>query len=91
MNELRTLTILQEQTNEHVLRYYGSFRQSGTFNLLLQYADRGNLLDFFQKTRQPQSINEVCQLWKSIFGILQGVHCLHNRSPDDYSSAEYRG
>jgi len=89
-HEAGVLTTLQARKQKNIVGFYGSFTQNGTFNLILQYADGGNLLDFFQRTARPTDPDSIGQFWKSIFPIFQGLHRLHQTKLAD-ESGEYRG
>ena len=41
----REATLLSEFNNEHIIRYYGSFAESGYFYIVMEYAAKGNLAD----------------------------------------------
>ena len=90
--ESKALTTLQQSGSEHIVGYYGSFIQGGVFNLLLQYADGGNLLDYFAVTGPPKEPEDIQRFWKSFVSITQGLHSVHQLRPmssDD--NGEYRG
>jgi len=70
--------------------FYGSFTQNGTFNLLLQFADGGTLLDFYQKAAPPREVGDIRQFWKNIFAVMKGLHRVH-QSVLSYEDGEYRG
>ena len=88
-NEEKALTTLQRSgtQSEHVVGYYGSFIQNGKFSLLLEFADGGNLLDYYRSTPKPMGASDTKQFWWSLLGVLKGLHYVHQVSPDD----GYRG
>ncbi|KAH8894516.1 hypothetical protein GQ53DRAFT_857922 [Thozetella sp. PMI_491] len=76
-NESKALTTLQTRRNENIVGYYGSFIQNGTYNLLLEYANGGNLLEFFSNNPHPETPEDVHLFWNGLFGVLKGLHCVH--------------
>jgi serine/threonine protein kinase len=90
-NEARALTTLQQPKNENIVGYYGSFVQNGTFNLLLQFADGGNLLDYYGNTPPPTDPADVRRFWRSLFSVFKGLHAVHRIAPSIGDAGEYRG
>lgn len=75
--ERKALTMLMNIPSKNVIRYYGSFRQCGTFNLILEYADRGSLADFLDKMDPPSTAKDILQFWQSLFSTLHGLRSIH--------------
>ncbi|CAG9996137.1 unnamed protein product [Clonostachys byssicola] len=48
-----------------------------TGNLILEYAEHGSLLDFFEQKSPPYKPDEISSLWAGIAGIAKGVECIH--------------
>lgn len=83
-NEVKALTTLQNVPSPHIITYYGSFRQNGTFNLILEHADRGSLSNFLESKPPPSTDEDILRFWKSLFQILHGLDRIHQAStPDD--------
>ncbi|EGY21273.1 uncharacterized protein VDAG_02797 [Verticillium dahliae VdLs.17] len=68
----------------HVLKCYGIFRSYSSlpshpyrFNILLEYADRGTLQDWYASARQPRSPVHIKSFWKSLAQILIALQALH--------------
>ena len=83
--------VLQDQKNDNIIKYYGSFSQNGTFNLLLEYADGGDLLAFFKENPPPQTPEDTRLFWTGIFDVLKGLHAVHQLTPDNGEPGQYRG
>lgn len=47
------------------------------YNLILEYADRGSLLDFYQN-EPPKTSTEVATFWSSLSKFLTAVEKIHN-------------
>ncbi|KAM7185597.1 Protein kinase-like domain containing protein [Naviculisporaceae sp. PSN 640] len=94
LNESKALTTLHHKAgNEHIVGYYGSFIQNGKFNLLLQFANAGSLLEYYRNpaVHPPKDPDAICQFWKSLLGILKGLHQVHQIRPKNDDLGEFRG
>ena len=63
----------------NIIELYASFkcRQLGSYNILMEYADGGNLEDFFKNTPRPSNSEEVALFWRSLLKIFHGVDRIH--------------
>jgi len=59
------------------VKFYGSFRQLGSYCLILEYADGGNLGEFFQGQAPPSTPEDVILFWKSLFQVFIGLERIH--------------
>jgi serine/threonine protein kinase len=64
--------------SEHLLNYYGSFIQNGQGVILLEYADQGSLLEFFQQGNVPYTWEEYTILWTGLANLFCGLAQIHN-------------
>jgi serine/threonine protein kinase len=46
-----------------VIAYYGSFIDNDTYNIILEFADRGNFEDFMRTTPEPSTGEEMIEFW----------------------------
>ncbi|KAK0652661.1 hypothetical protein B0T16DRAFT_427050 [Cercophora newfieldiana] len=76
-NELRALRRLSVQSSENVVKFYGSFRQLGSYCLILEYADGGDLGEFFDNCPPPSTPEDVVLFWKSLFQVFSGLERIH--------------
>ncbi|KAI2466238.1 hypothetical protein F4781DRAFT_424218 [Annulohypoxylon bovei var. microspora] len=76
-NEVDALRTLNNSPSPNVVTYYGSFRQNGTYNIILEYANGGDLAEFFKKTPSPKG-DEVIQFWKSMSQCFIGLDFIHH-------------
>ncbi|RYO86107.1 hypothetical protein DL762_004902 [Monosporascus cannonballus] len=63
--------------SDNIITYHGSFRQNGTYNLILDYADGGSLGDLLGKQVPPSAAEDIEQFWRSLFGVLNGLQSIH--------------
>jgi len=61
----------------NIVCYYGSFRHSDTFNIILEYADRGDLEQYLQNTNPPSNAADIVNLWKGMSGLLLALLQIH--------------
>lgn len=67
----------QDKPHANIIGYYGSFERNGTFNIILEYADRGTLNDFLQETHEPTNSTGIMTFWTQFLGILHGLAHIH--------------
>jgi len=58
--------------------YYGSFVVKDSFNLILEYADKGDLDSYFRKNKQPTAPRDIFRFWKAFFRLIYGLLKIHN-------------
>ncbi|KAF4441567.1 serine/threonine protein kinase [Fusarium austroafricanum] len=77
---------LMNQKNEGITRYYGSFYCCGVHEepdirvIMLEYAQKGTLLEFLKTTRPPESQQDISKLWTRLFRIFDVLFSLHSLS-----------
>lgn len=83
-NEVDLYGQIQHDPNNHIVKYYGSFQQLGRRTVVLEYADKGNLAEFFDQ-HGPIEDTLVRQLFFQAFmDLLFGLVAIHNlRLPDE--------
>lgn len=75
-----------EVYEEQFLRYYGSFKKGEKAFIMLEYADQGSLLDFFNRNELPLERHELCGLWWSLSNLLFGLEHIHGLEQDPRNS-----
>ena len=76
-NELRALRRLSVHPSENVVKFYGSFRQLGSYCLILEYVDGGDLGEFFDNCPAPSTLGDVVLFWKNLFQVFSGLDRIH--------------
>ena len=69
---------------ENIIGFYGSFVRDGTYNIILEYADRGTLDKYMEVTPEPKSPSEIMKFWDRIFAVMQGLAHIHGTSELGY-------
>ncbi|KAL8879653.1 MAG: hypothetical protein Q9198_002778 [Flavoplaca austrocitrina] len=62
---------------KNIIEYYGSFIRRGTYNIILEYADRGTLDDYMKDTAEPKTVNEIRSFWKNFLASMRGLVQIH--------------
>ena len=60
-----------------IVAYYGSFFDHYTYNIILEYADRGNLATFMESTPEPSSHEDNIEFWDRLCRITHGLAHIH--------------
>jgi hypothetical protein len=50
-----------------IIKFHGNYTQGNTYNILLEYADKGDLEEYFQRELPPTLPEEIGQFWKGKF------------------------
>ena len=61
----------------HIIGFYGSFVWAGTYNILLEYADKGTLEDYFESTERPSTGRDITNFWDGLLNILGALKAIH--------------
>ncbi|KAF8861721.1 hypothetical protein BDZ45DRAFT_240628 [Acephala macrosclerotiorum] len=63
---------------DSVIKFYGSFIHGNDRNVLLEYADKGSLEQFFQSETPPSHRGEIIKFWESLFSLIKGLKAIHS-------------
>ena len=64
-------------TDQSLIQFFGSYKQGDTYNILLEYADRGTLEDFFRNVTPPSLSEDVVMFWGRLFSIIKALSRIH--------------
>ena len=70
-----------DKPSPFIIAYYGSFVDENTYNIILEYADRGNLEQFMEAMPPPSTAENMIELWDRLCKISHGLAVLHG-TPD---------
>lgn len=54
--------------------------QERTSTLIFEYAERGSLLDLFEKGRNPFKPSDVIAMWKGFLDLMKGLETIHEQA-----------
>jgi serine/threonine protein kinase len=69
-----------------IIGFYGSYEQDGSYNILLEYADRGTLEHYLWRTPSPTTGDDIYKFWGAFFNVIKALKLIHNvqgGNPDD--------
>ena len=69
--------------NPNIIGFYGSFVRNGTFNVLLEYADRGTLAQYFDTVEPPSSGEDILKFWRELSKTLGALTAIQSVQPYD--------
>ena len=72
----------QRQSGRHsnILAYYGCFEQKDNYNLMLEWADGGNLDEYMRRAAPPRTSHDIMILWNNILGLVRALKTIHDSS-----------
>ncbi|CZR56655.1 uncharacterized protein PAC_06544 [Phialocephala subalpina] len=62
----------------NVVNFYTAFKHGSTCHVILEYADRGSLEQYFMNNAPPVEEVDIARLWKRVLGLIRGLKDLHN-------------
>jgi serine/threonine protein kinase len=66
-----------------IIGFYGSYIQDGTYNILLEYADRGTLEHYLHTTPSPTTGEDIYRFWSAVFNLIKALKLIHDVQPVD--------
>jgi hypothetical protein len=67
--------------NQDIIGFRGSFRRGETHNVLLEYADKGTLEEYFENETPPSDGHDIIMFWESLFKITAALQRIHEVGP----------
>ena len=74
-------------SNTNIIGFHGSFIWHGTYNVLLEYADRGTLEQYFSVAQSPSSGEGIINVWRELCKILPALAAIHGGQRSDSTTA----
>ena len=71
----------------NIIGFHGSFIWHGTYNVLLEYADRGTLEQYFDTAQSPSSGEGITKVWRELCKLLPALAAIHGGQPSDSTAA----
>jgi len=63
-----------------ITEYYGNFTHNGTKYVLLEFADKGTLEEYFKDTPPPSTPEDINAFWRSLFDITKALYRVHSHN-----------
>src|SRR2546423_9385737 len=82
-SEVRAFKALMhgDSLGKSIIGFYGSYIQDGTYNVLLQYADRGTLEEYLATTPSPTTGEDIYRMWSGVFNLIKALKSIHDVEP----------
>jgi hypothetical protein len=64
----------------NLVGFYGTFEQHAAYNVLLEFADQGSLLDYFQ-TAPPVRSDDIQIFWRNFLDLIKTLDSIHKLQP----------
>jgi serine/threonine protein kinase len=77
-NEVATFRRLRRKQNSGLIGFYGCYVQANAFSIILEFADKGDLENYFRTTSPPVREDDILSFWESIFRTVWALECVHN-------------
>jgi hypothetical protein len=70
-------SLQQNGPNSGIVGFHGSFTRGDTYNILLEYADKGTLEDYFRQKNPPVESEEIITFWQALFKLVDALRRIH--------------
>jgi serine/threonine protein kinase len=77
--------------NHNIIHFYGSYLYRDNFNILLEYADKGDLEHYFREVQQPTTREDIVRFWSNFFMLGQALACIHEVPPSTDGPQIFQG
>ena len=75
-SEVTAFKRLRMRTN-NMIGFYGGFKHGDRYNIILEFADIGNLEDYFKQTPPPTTGEEIIMFWEHLFKLIEALLFVH--------------
>lgn len=73
INALRSI-----KDSDSIIKFYGSFELRGEAHILLEFADKGTLHQFFRNEAPPSRGGDIIDFWENILKLINGLRAIHS-------------
>jgi serine/threonine protein kinase len=63
---------------DSIIKFYGSYIHRDEFNVLLEFADKGSLEEYFQRESPPTQSANIIEFWEGLFQLIKGLKTIHS-------------
>ena len=72
--------ILKTIDHPHIIKYYGSFLEDQTLNIIMEYAEAGDLQKHLRQIREKKKKFAEKEIWKYAGELASAIYYLHTRN-----------
>src|SRR5436305_11627172 len=62
---------------ESIISFYGSYKHGDDYNILLEFADKGSLEEYFLKETPPSRGEDIIKFWDRLFQLIKALRAIH--------------
>jgi serine/threonine protein kinase len=62
---------------DSVIKFYGSYIYRDSYNILLEFADKGSLEDYFRRESPPSRGEDIIKFWERLFQLIKVLKAIH--------------
>jgi serine/threonine protein kinase len=63
---------------DSVIKFYGSYIYRDSYNILLEFADKGSLEEYFRRESPPSRGEDIIKFWERLFQLIKGLKAIHS-------------
>jgi serine/threonine protein kinase len=63
---------------ESIIKFYGSYIHGENYNILLEFADKGSLEEYFRRESPPSRGGDIINFWEGLFQLIKGLKAIHS-------------
>jgi serine/threonine protein kinase len=63
---------------DSIIKFYGSYIHGEHYNILLEYADKGSLEEYFKRESPPSRGIDIIKFWEGLFQLIKGLKAIHS-------------
>jgi serine/threonine protein kinase len=66
------------RNTDSIIKFYGSYIHGDEFNILLEYADKGTLEEYFKNESPPGRGVDIIKFWEALFQLIKALKTIHS-------------
>ena len=78
----------QAGKHRNIIGYHGCFIHNGTYNVILEFADKGTLEKYFAQEAPPTSGEDIIAFWREMFAIIGALMSIHGIQYTDHDGPQ---
>ncbi len=63
---------------DSIIKFYGSYIHGDNYNILLEFADKGSLEEYFRRESPPSRGGDIIKFWEGLFQLIKGLKAIHS-------------
>lgn len=72
------------RSTQGIIGYCGTYVQDNTSNIILEYADQGDLDEYFKNVPQPATGGDIIKFWQHLFIIIKALTAIHKMKSSEF-------